>query len=134
MNHSLQGLVVLFGAIPVPGSDVPHQDTLNGAGVEIPQHLRGYPEFPQASEVKQSLPCLPHRRVSMQLPGQALSDVDTKIFEAVHPLHRLVLNTAKTKCIVFSSRDAIANATALNLAIHETSVRRSLRANYNYHG
>ncbi len=40
-NHSLQGLAVLFGAV-----------ALDGAGVEIPQYLRGYPEFPQASEVK----------------------------------------------------------------------------------
>ncbi len=87
-NYSLQGLVVLFGAVPIPGSDVPCQDALDGAGVEIPQYLRGYLEFPQASEVKQSLPCLPHRRVSMQHPGQALGDVDTKVFEAVHPLHQ----------------------------------------------
>ncbi len=56
---------------------------VDAAGVEIPQYLRGYLEFPQASEVKQSLPCLPHRRVSVQLPGQALCDVDTKVLEAV---------------------------------------------------
>ena len=59
-NHSLQGLAVLFGAVSIPGSDVPHQDALDGAGVEIPQYLRGYPEFPQVSEMKQSLPCLSH--------------------------------------------------------------------------
>ncbi len=76
--------MVLFGAVLVP---VPRQDAFNGAGVEIPQYLRGYQEFPQASEVKQSLPCLPHHRVSMQRPGQAFGDVDTKVFEAVHPLH-----------------------------------------------
>ncbi len=29
--------------------------------------------------MKQSLPCLPHGRVSMQRAGQALSDVDTKV-------------------------------------------------------
>ncbi len=87
-NHSLQGLAVLFRAVPIPCTDVPCQDTLDGAGVEIPQYLRGYPEFPQASEVKQSLPYLPHCRVSMQRPGQALCDVDTKVLEAVHPLHR----------------------------------------------
>ncbi len=36
MNHSLQGLAVLFGAVPVPGNDVPRQGALDGAGVEIP--------------------------------------------------------------------------------------------------
>ncbi len=59
----------------------------DGAGVEIPQYLRGYPEFPQVSEVKQSLPGLSHCRVSMQRASQALSDVDTKVSEPVHPLH-----------------------------------------------
>ncbi len=43
---------------------------------------------PQASEVKQSLPCLPQHRVSMQRSGQALCDVDTKVFQVVHPLRR----------------------------------------------
>ncbi len=77
----MQGLAVLFGAVPIPGSDVPREDALCGAGVEIPQYLRGYLEFPQASEVKQSLPC----RVSMQHPGQVLDDVDTSVY--IHPLH-----------------------------------------------
>ncbi len=58
------------------------------SGVEIPQNLRRNPQFPQVSEGKQSLPCLSHHRVSMQCPGQALGDVDTKVLEAVHPLHR----------------------------------------------
>lgn len=53
-NHSLQGLGVLFGAVSVPGIDALCQDTLNGAGVGILQYLRGYPEFPQVTEVKQS--------------------------------------------------------------------------------
>ncbi len=88
MNQSLQGLAVMFSAVLIPGSDVPYQDAFDGAGIEIPQYLRGYPEFPQASEVKQSLPGLPHCRVSTQCPRQALADVDTKVFEAVHPLHR----------------------------------------------
>ncbi len=44
---------VLFSTVPVPGSDVPHQGAPDGSGVEIPQYLRGYPEFPQVSEVKQ---------------------------------------------------------------------------------
>ncbi len=57
------------------------------AGVEI---LDRYPDFIQASEVKQFLPCLCHRSVSMQCPGQALSDVDTKVLEAVQPLIRLM--------------------------------------------
>ncbi len=92
MNHSLQGLVVLFCAVSIPGSDVPRQDALDGAGLQIPQYWRGYPEFPQASEVKQSLPCRPHHRVSIQCPGQALGDVDIKVFEAVHPLHRGPVN------------------------------------------
>ncbi len=39
-NHSLQGFAVLFGAVSKPGSDVPRQDALSGAGVEIPQYLR----------------------------------------------------------------------------------------------
>ncbi len=64
---------------PLPDSGVSRQDTLDGAEVEIPQYLRGYLEFPQASEVKQSLSCLPHRRVRVQVPGQALFDVDTKV-------------------------------------------------------
>ncbi len=42
--------------------------------------LRGYPEFPQACEMKKSLSGIPHRRVSMQRPSQALGDVDTKVF------------------------------------------------------
>ncbi len=92
MNHSLQGLAVLFSAVPEPGSDVPRQDALNGAGVEIPQYLRGYPEFPQASEVEQSLPYLPHCRVSMQHPGQALCDVDTNVLEAVHAFQQGPVN------------------------------------------
>lgn len=53
-------LLILFVTVSVPGSDVPHQDVLDGAGVEISQYLRGYPEFPQASELKQSLPCISH--------------------------------------------------------------------------
>ncbi len=39
MNHSSQGLVVLLGAVPVPGSDVPLQETLDGAVVEILHYL-----------------------------------------------------------------------------------------------
>ncbi len=50
--HSLQGLAVLFGAVSIGGSNVPHQDALDGAEVEIPQCLRGHPDFPQTSEVK----------------------------------------------------------------------------------
>lgn len=34
-------------------------------GVEIPQYLKGYLEFPQAFEVKQSLSCLFHHRASL---------------------------------------------------------------------
>lgn len=49
----LQGLVVLFGAVSVPDSDVPCQHAHSGAGV-IPRYLRGYLVF--VSEVKQSLP------------------------------------------------------------------------------
>ncbi len=67
MNYSLQGLVVLFSAVPIPGNDVPCQDTLDGAGIEILQCLRRYPECPQASEVKQSLPCLSHSCVVSKL-------------------------------------------------------------------
>ncbi len=33
--YSFQGLVVLFGAFSIPSSDVPRQDALDGAGVEI---------------------------------------------------------------------------------------------------
>lgn len=44
-NNSLQGLLVLFNAVSAPGSDVTHQDALNEAGLEIPQYLRGFPEF-----------------------------------------------------------------------------------------
>ncbi len=73
MNHSLHGLAVMFGAVPVPGSDVPRQHALDGAGVEIPQYLRGYLKCPQASEVKQSLSCFPYRRVRY-----------LKVSEAVH--------------------------------------------------
>ena len=47
----MQDLAVWVGAVSVPGSDVPRQDALDGAGVEIPQYLRGYLEFPQVSEV-----------------------------------------------------------------------------------
>ncbi len=52
----MQGLAVLSGAVPAPGSDVPCQDAFIGAGVEIPQYLRGYLEFPQVSEVVFALP------------------------------------------------------------------------------
>ncbi len=50
-NHSLQSFAVLFDAVSAPGSDVPCQDVLSGAGVEIPQYLRRYLEFSQVSEV-----------------------------------------------------------------------------------
>ncbi len=49
MNNSLQGLAVLFGAVSVPGSNVPDQDAVDGAGVEIPRYLRGYPDFQTVS-------------------------------------------------------------------------------------
>lgn len=43
LNHSLQSLLVLFAAVSIPDSDIPHQD----AGVGILQYLREYLEFPQ---------------------------------------------------------------------------------------
>lgn len=59
--RALRSCLVLF----IPGGDVPHAP--EGAEV-IPKYLRGYPEFPQVSEVKQSLPYLSHHSVSMQCP------------------------------------------------------------------
>ena len=47
-NHSFQDLAVLLGAVSMLDGDVPCQDTLDSAGVEILQYLRGYLEFPQA--------------------------------------------------------------------------------------
>ncbi len=78
---------------------------LSGAGVEIPQYLRGYSEFPQMSEVKHSLPRLPHRRVSMQCPGQGLGNADTKVFKAVHPLHHWPLLLPKVHYQLLSLAD-----------------------------
>lgn len=39
VNLSLQDLVVVFGVVSIPGSEVPHQATLDGAVVEIPLFL-----------------------------------------------------------------------------------------------
>ena len=49
-NHFLQGLAVLFCAVPVPVMFSVRM-FLNDVGVEIAQYLRGYLEFPQVSEV-----------------------------------------------------------------------------------
>lgn len=70
----------MFGPIFISDSDAPC--ALHGVAF-CPQYLRGYPEFPQASEVKQSLPCLSHYKASMQCLGQALGDVNTDVFEVV---------------------------------------------------
>lgn len=38
-NYSLLGLVVFFGAVSIPGSDVPHLNTVDGARVECTMEL-----------------------------------------------------------------------------------------------
>lgn len=45
----------------------------------------------KASEVKPSLSCLSHHRVSMQHPGQVLDDVDNRALKAVYPVDLLIL-------------------------------------------
>lgn len=38
LHHFLKSLFALLGAAPSPGCDAPHQDALNGAGMESPKH------------------------------------------------------------------------------------------------
>ncbi|KAK1796930.1 hypothetical protein P4O66_000893 [Electrophorus voltai] len=59
-------------AIPKPDCDVPCEDALDSAGVEVPQYLGRQSEVHQASEVVKTLMSLLCQGVGMAGPGQVL--------------------------------------------------------------
>ncbi len=66
----------------------PSQYTFYGPWIESFQDSWWDPEFPQLSQMVQSLPGFLVLSLNVCSPRQVLGDVYTEVLEAVHPLHR----------------------------------------------
>ncbi len=62
--------------------------TFYGPWIESFQDCWWDPEFPQLSQIVQSLPGFLDLRLNVFSPSQVLWDVYTELLEAAHPLHR----------------------------------------------
>ncbi len=77
----------------VCGVTIPHWDALSqytfyGPWIECFQDSWWDPEFPQLSQMVQSLPGFLNLSLNVCSPCQVLGDVYTEVLEAAHPLHR----------------------------------------------
>ncbi len=72
----------------LPHWDALSQYTFYGPWIESFQDCWWDPEFPQLSQMVQSLPGFLNLCLNMCSPCQVLGDVYTEVLEAAHPLHR----------------------------------------------
>ncbi len=72
----------------MPHWDALSQNTFYGPWIESFQDCWWDPEFPQLSQMVQSLPGFLDLSLNVCSPSQVLGDVYTKVLEAAHPLHR----------------------------------------------
>ncbi len=87
-NNSLQSFAVLVCGIIIPHWDALSQYTFYGPWIESFQDCWWDPEFPQLSQMVQSLPGFLNLSLNVCSPCQVLGDVYTEVLEATHPLHR----------------------------------------------
>ncbi len=85
---SAQLSAVLIGAVSIPHWDALSQYTFYGPWIESFQDSWWDPEFPQLSQMVQSLPGFLNLCLKVCSPSQVLWDVYTEVLEAAHPLHR----------------------------------------------
>ncbi len=81
-------LCVLICGVTVPHWDALSQYTFYGPWIESFQDCWWDPEFPQLSQMVQSLPGFLDLCLNVCSPSQVLGDVYTEVLEAAHPLHR----------------------------------------------
>ncbi len=74
-----------FEELPYPTES---QYTFYGPWIERFQDCWRDPEFPQLSQMVQSLPSFLNLCLNVCSPSQVLGDVYTEVHEAAHPLHR----------------------------------------------
>ncbi len=79
---------VLVWGITIPHWDALSQYTFYGPWIESFQDCWWDPEFPQLSQMVQSLPGFLDLSLNVCSPCQVLGDVYTEVLEATHPLHR----------------------------------------------
>ncbi len=87
-HDSLQSFAVLICGVTVPHWDALSQYTFYGPWIESFQDCWWDPEFPQLSQMVQSLPGFLDLCLNVCSPSQVLGDVYTEVLEAAHPLHR----------------------------------------------
>ncbi len=85
-HNSLQGFAVLTGAVSIPHWDALSQYTFYGPWIESFQDCWWDPEFPQLSQMVQSLPGFLNLYLNACSPSQVLRDVYTEVLEAAYPL------------------------------------------------
>ncbi len=88
MHNSLQSFTVLVCGVTIPHWDAQSQYTFHGPWIERFQDSWWDPEFPQLSQMVQSLPGFLNLCLNVCSPSQVLWDVYTEVLEAAHPLHR----------------------------------------------
>ncbi len=87
-HNSLQGLAILAGAVSIPHWDALSQYTFYGPCIESFQDCWWDPEFPQLSQMVQSLPGFLDLCLNVCSPSQVLGDVYNEVLEAAYSLHR----------------------------------------------
>ncbi len=85
-HNSLQRFSVLIWEVTIPHLDALSQYTFYGPWIESFQNCWWDPEFPQLSQMVQSLPGFLDLCLNVCCP--VLRDVYTEVLEAAHPLHR----------------------------------------------
>ncbi len=83
-----RAFAVLVWGITIPHWDALSQYTFYGPWIESFQDCWWDPEFPQLSQMVQSLPGFLDLSLNVCSPCQVLGDVYTEVLEATHPLHR----------------------------------------------
>ncbi len=81
-------LAILTGAVSIPHWDTLSQYTFYGPWIESFQDCWWDPEFPQLSQMVQSLPGFLNLCLNGCSPTQVLGDVYTEVLEAAYSLHR----------------------------------------------
>ncbi len=87
-HDSLYSFTVLICGVTIPHWDALSQNTFYGPWIERFQDSWWDPEFPQLSQMVQSLPGFLDLCLKVCSPSQVLRDVYTKVLEAALPLHR----------------------------------------------
>ncbi len=87
-HNSLQSFAVLIWGVTIPHREALSQYTFYGPWIERFQDCWWDPEFPQLSQMVQSLPGFLNPCLNVCSPSQVLWDVYTEVLKAAHPLHR----------------------------------------------